>query len=66
MVILHRAGIVVQQRQRVAGLDQEVIVHASMLIVVDDGRQVTSQQLGQEQVITLSSREGKGEMHPYE
>ena len=53
MMALHRAGIVVQQRERIACLDQEVVVHASVLVVMDDGREVTSQQLGQEQVSAL-------------
>ncbi len=56
MMVLHWACIVVQQSQRVAGLDQEVIVHASVLVVVDDGGKVTREKLALDEVVTL----GKG------
>ena len=37
MVALHRTCVIVKGGQRVAGLDQKVVVDATVLIVVDDG-----------------------------
>lgn len=39
-MVLHGAGVVVQQRQRVAGLDEKVVVDPPVFIVVDDGGKV--------------------------
>ena len=47
VVVLHWAGIVVQQSQRVARLDEEVVVDAPVLEVVDDGGQVAGKELGE-------------------
>ena len=53
VVVLHRACIVVQQSQRVTGLDQEVVVHASVLVVVDDSGEVAGKKLGEEYRLSL-------------
>ena len=55
MVVLHRADIIVQQGQRVTRLDEEVIVDAVVLVVVDDGGKVAGEELGQENVLTLEA-----------
>ena len=46
-MVLHRAGIIVQQGQWVARLDEEVVVDAPVLEVVDDGGQVAGKELGE-------------------
>ena len=55
VVVLHRADIIVQQGQRVTRLDEEVIVDAVVLVVVDDGGKVAGEELGQENVLTLEA-----------
>ena len=55
MMVLHRADVVVQQGQRVARLDEEVVVDAVVLVVVDNGGQVAGEELGQENVLTLQA-----------
>ena len=39
MVVLHRRSVVVQDGQAVAGADEEVVVNALVLVVVDDLKQ---------------------------
>ena len=39
MVVLHWGVVVVQQCQVVMGLDQEVVVDATVLVIVDYGRE---------------------------
>ena len=39
MVVLHRGVVVIQHSQVIMGLDQEVVVHTPVFIIVDDGRQ---------------------------
>ena len=52
-MVLHRAHVIVQQRQGVACLDQKVIVHTSVLVVVDDGGKVAAKELHVEHVFSL-------------
>mmetsp|Transcript_17852 Transcript_17852/g.45036 ORF Transcript_17852/g.45036 Transcript_17852/m.45036 type:complete len:603 (-) Transcript_17852:971-2779(-) len=44
VVVLHGRAVVVQHGQRVAHADEVVVVHALVLVVVDDGRQVARHQ----------------------
>ena len=39
-----RAGVIVHQRQRVGGTDEEVIVHTPVVVVMDDGRQESGEE----------------------
>ena len=45
VVILQRGLVVVPNGQRVSGLDEEVVVHAAVLVVVRDGRPVRRHEL---------------------
>ena len=53
VVILHRADVVVQQRQRVARLDEEVVVDAPVAVVMDGGREIAAEQLAHQHDVSL-------------
>ena len=65
MVVLHGAGIVVQQGQRVARLDEEVVVDAPVLVVVDDGGQVAGNELGEVQAVVTLCDKGGAALPPF-